>query len=226
MTAKLLLVAAILALVVAPALGGIVSKDGTKAKMLQGPPSVPSEIRYDFVYNTGGVMDFVPDSGGSSDGWGEWFITTVHNNTPNDLTLVELGFPCAGPPTGTYGWVVWTNMAGLVPPVGDATTAEYFGSFVPVDPNPETWPPTTYTYVDVSFKGIIIDEGSYFCFGYDNAGMGGQTAFNGVDTWAWYSGYWDSDQDWGRTAILQVKANYHGTPTEEAAWSSIKALFR
>jgi hypothetical protein len=190
-----------------------------------GPLSEPSSIRFDFGYNTGGPLDFVPDSGGSYDGWGEWFITTVYNGTGNDLILVELGFPCAGPATGTYGWVVWTNMGGYVSPGGDATSAEHYGSFVPLDPDPNTWPPTTYTYVDVSAEGIIIPDGTYFCFGYDNTGMGGQTGFNGVLTWAWYEAWWDPDESWGRTAILQVKANYFGTPVAESTWGAIKSMF-
>jgi hypothetical protein len=77
----------------------------------------------------------------------------------------------------------------------------------------------------VSAAGIVIPDGTYFCFGYDNTGTGGQTTFNGVDTWAWYNAYWDPDQDWGRTAILQVKANYFGTPVSETTWGAIKSLF-
>ena len=226
MLAKLILAVAILALIVSPALAETsASKDGTPVKLRLAPPSEPSGIRYDFAYNTGGALDFVPTTGGSSDGWGEWFITTVYNNTGQDLILVEFGFPCCGPPTETYGWIVWTGMGGYVPPGGNAYSAEYYGPFTPLDPDPTTFPPTTYTYVDVSLENVIIAADTYFCFGYDNTGTGGQITFNGVDTWAWWEGGWDPDQSWGRTAILQVKANYHGTPVNETTWGAIKSLF-
>jgi len=224
---KLLIAVVVLALVVSPALAEMTAcKDGTPAKWRPAPPNEPSGVRYDYAYNTGGTLDFVPDLGGSADGWGEWFITTVLNDTGNDLILLEFGFPCGGPATGAYGWVVWTDMGGLIPPGGGATTADYFGAFTPFDPDPTVFPPTTYTYVDVSAEYIIIPDGTYFCFGFDNTGHGGQTYFNGVDTWAWYEGFWDPDQDWGRTAILQVKANYYGTPVEETTWCAIKGLYR
>lgn len=227
MLTKLLLAVAILALIVSPALAETTaSKDGTPAKLIAAPPGDPSTIRYDFQYNTGGAIDFVPTTGGSHDGWGEWFITTAYNGTGMDLVLVEFGFPCCGPPTEAYGWVVWTEMLGYVAPGGNAYSAEYYGSFTPVDSNPTTFPPTTYTYIDVSAEGIVIADGTYFCFGYDNTGNGGQTTFNGVMTWAWYEGWWDPDEGWGRTAILQVKANYFGTPVEESTWGAIKSFFR
>ena len=223
---KLLIALAVVAVVASPALAGVAYKDGGIVRDNPGPANEPSSIRYDWAYNSGGYLDFVPDMGGSSDGWGEWFIVTVYNDSGLNLMLVEFGFPCAGPPTEEYGWVVWLDMGGYVPPSGDAYTAEFHGEFTPVDPDPNTWPPTTYTYVDVSSKGIVIPPGTYFCFGYDNTGMGGQTAFNGVDTWAWYSDMWDPDQSWGRTAILQVKANYFSSPVEHETWGAIKALYR
>jgi len=226
MLTKLLLTVMIVALVVSPAFAETsANKDGTFTKPRPGSPNEPSGARYDFAYNTGGALDFVPTTGGSFDGWGEWFITTVFNDSGMDLILTEFGFPCGGPPTGSHGWVVWTGAAGYVAPAGDAFTAEYFGAFTPFDPDPTTFPPTTYTYVDVSAENIVIASDTYFTFGYDNTGTGGQTDFNGVDTWAWYFGMWDPDQSWGRTAILQVKANYFGTPVQDSSWGAIKSMF-
>ncbi len=217
---------ALLAFAIAPAASDTASKDGSPVIVNPGDDSAPSYIRTDYEYNTGGTIDFVPTTGGSHDGWGEWFVTTVYNNTGYDITLVELGFPCCGPPTEEFGWLVWTNVGGIVPPSGNAYTADYYGPFTPVDPNPETFPPTVYTYIDISAEGILFEDGTYLCFGYDNTGNGGQTDFNGVDTWAWYNNMWDPDQSWGRTAILQIKGNYGVTPADETSWGAVKSLFR
>ncbi|MEZ4649936.1 MAG: hypothetical protein R3E97_14330 [Candidatus Eisenbacteria bacterium] len=113
------------------------------------------------------MEDFVPDTGGSFDGWGEWFITTVYNAKGFDLTLTGASV-CSGPMTEDYGWLVWLGLPGLVAPTGDAYTADFFGQFTPVDPNPDTFPPTVYTYVDVSAANIVVPDGTFFfAFGYD-----------------------------------------------------------
>ncbi len=184
----------------------------------------PAGVMADWEYNTGGTIDFVPNLGGNSAGWGEWFITTVHNNTGNGIHLIEFGFPCCGDETETYGWVIWTGMGGLVAPSGDVTTCDFSGGpFSPVDPSPDTDPPTTYTYIDISSENIIIAAGDYFCFGYDNTGYGGQTNYNGVDTWSWYFSEWASDAEDVRTAILQVKGNYVSS-LSTLTWGGIKSL--
>lgn len=227
MLKRLLALGVLTTFVVLPALAASAHKDGTTTP--NQTPTVPqteSQMRADWVYNTGGAENFVPTTGGSATGWGEYFITTVQNNTGQDLTLVELGFPCSGPPTDFLGWLVWLNLPGMVAPVGDASTADYFGEFTPVDPDPATFPPTVYTYVDISAANIVVPAGTYFCFGYDVTGNGGQTSYNGVETWAWYTGIWDSDVPWGRTAILQVKGVYGAVPTEMSSWGQIKGLYR
>jgi len=48
-------------------------------------------------------------------------------------------------------------------------------------------------------------------FGYGNPGMGGQITTNGVETWSWYDGSWDSDSNYNRTAVLQFKGDFIGT---------------
>ncbi len=178
----------------------------------------------DFEYSTAGTMGTVPDLGGSSTGWGEWFITSILNDSGHDLLLTQISIPCCGPATGDYGWIVWTDVGGLTPPAGDATTADYHGPFTPVDPSSSTLPPVTYTDIDISAAGVVIPSGNYFCVGYDVTGNGGQIAFNGVDTWSWYSGMWDSDQGWGRTDIIDVYANFDTALTRDT-WASIKNSF-
>ncbi|OPL18972.1 MAG: hypothetical protein AVO35_03315 [Candidatus Aegiribacteria sp. MLS_C] len=51
----------------------------------------------DFEYSTGGAMGTPATIGGSAGGWEEWFITSVGNDTGQDLIPEQLGFPCCGP---------------------------------------------------------------------------------------------------------------------------------
>ncbi len=175
----------------------------------------------DFEYNSGGAMGTVPTTGGSADGWGEWFIVTILNESGQDIVLTELGFPCGGPATGDHGWVVFLGLNEFMPPPDDASNADFFGAFTPVDPDPSTSPPVNYSYIDVTAENIIITNGSFFCVGYDNTGIGGQVDYNGTETWAWYEGSWDSDQAWGRTAVIEVSANF-AQALQQHTWGAIK----
>jgi len=228
MTRRLLFLVIVGVVAVAPAFAQTAQKDGGYTPY-ESPWGFgdPSPVVADWEYNTGGVIDYPPTTGGSATGWGEWFIGTVLNDSGQDLMLTEFGFPCSGPPTGPYGWILWYDMGGYVPPAGPAASADAYGAFTPVDPNPDTFPPVVYTYIDVSGDNLAIGAGTYFCFGYDNTGTGGQTEFNGVQTWAWYTGVWDPDINYGRTAILQVKGDYGSpTPTNSTTWGAVKALYK
>jgi hypothetical protein len=223
---RLTFIVVALALVAPLALANTASKDGAAVAPKPGQPNHPSSVRTDWEYNTGGAIDFVPDLGGSHDGWGEWFITSVQNTTGQDIYLTEFGFPCGGPPTETYGWLVWVGTNPVSPPPGNAYTAEFFGPFTPTDPDPEVFPPTIYSYIDISEEMIVIPDGVWFVFGYDVTGHGGQTSFNGVETWAWYSAMWDPDVGWGRTAILQVKASFEPPIANvPETWGNIKIMY-
>jgi hypothetical protein len=221
---KLLVVVAMLAIAASPLLAATASKDGTPVTPVPASPGERSQVRADFEYNTGGAIDFVPDLGGSATGWAEWSITFVDNTSDCDLVLSELSWPCSGPASGAYGWIVWPNQGALP---GPASTATYYGPYTPVDPNPATFPPTTYSYIDVSASNVPFALGSTLCFGFDNTGMQGMTAYNGVVTYGWYGGIWDDDSPYGRTVIMQLKANCAGTvPTENASWGQVKALYK
>lgn len=225
MLKKLAIVLIVFALA-APAWASVISKDGTTARDAPAIIGEPGVRDIDWVYNTGGSLDFVPDMGGSATGWAEWFVTTVYNDSGHDLYLIEFGFPCGGPATGPYGWLVWLLLPAIQPPPGPAETALFYGAFTPTSPDPNTIPPTIYSYVDVTDVSIVIPADTYFCFGYDNTGMGGMTSFNGVQTWGWYGGVWDPDSGWGRTAILQVKASFtNPIATEPITWGNVKALY-
>ncbi len=221
---KLLLTAFLTLLIAAPAFAVTASKDGTPIDLNPGTPGEPGNTRAFFEYNTGGTIDYVPTLGGSSDGWAEYGITNITNDTGVDLCVVELSWPCGGPESGIYGWLVWTGTGGTIP--GAPETADYFGPYTPVDPNPDTFPPTTYTYVDVSAENIPFVANDIIFFGFDNTGMMGQTEYNGVETWGWYGGVWDSDAGWSRTTILQIKADAcGGVPTEDVSWGRVKTLY-
>ncbi len=216
----------IICLIAASSFGAIIDKNGTDVPTKPAVAQAADSAKDDWVYNTGGSEDFIPTSQGSFDGWGEWFITTVMNDSGEDLYLTELGFPCSGPATGEFGWVVWIDMGGLVPPAGPASTAHYYGAFSPIEPDPAV-DPLVYTYIDISTENIVVPAGTTFCFGYDNTGLGGQTDANGVETWSWYTEIWDSDSAWGRTDILQVKANFDGpVATQNVSFDQVKSLFR
>ena len=223
---KLLILVAALAMT-APAFALTNSKDGAEVALNPGAENVPSLTRDAFEFTTANVFDEVPTTGGSATGWGEWFLAATQNTLGYDMGINEISFPCCGPATEPYGWLVWVgDMGGLIAPAGDAYTADHFGSFAPVDPAVDTFPPTVYTYLDLSAEGVVIPAGNFFVFGYDVTGNGGQIDYNGIETWGWYGGIWESDVSWSRTGILQLKGGEGGTSaTETNTWGGIKGLF-
>jgi len=176
----------------------------------------------DFEYNTGGYLGFQADLFGSSYGWGQWFITTVQNPFSQPLQIVELGFPCCGTTTSTYGWVVWDDMGLIAAPSGAPQTCDYHGAFTPLEGPAGN--PSVYTYVDVTSAMVIIPPGAFFCFGYQNTGDGGQTPYNGVSTWSWDESMWIGDAQYYRTAVLQVKAEISDA-LQGSTWAQIKGCW-
>ena len=224
---KLLILVAVLA-IAAPAFALTNTKDGADVALTPaGMTSEPSSFRDDFEWSSANVFDEVPTLGGSATGWAEWMLAATQNTLAYDMNVNELSWPCCGAPSELYGWVVWVgDMGGLVPPSGDAYTADHYGPFTPVDPAPDTFPPVVYTYVDVSAEGVVIPAGNFFVFGYDVTGNGGQIDYNGIETWGWYGGIWESDVSWARTCILQIKGGEGGSsPVEGDTWGTIKAMF-
>ncbi|MBP6875227.1 MAG: hypothetical protein KBD56_04095 [Candidatus Eisenbacteria bacterium] len=222
---KLLLLTAMALLAASPAFAETASKDGTPIEVNPGTPNEPSLTRALFEYNTGGAIDVVPTLGGSATGWSEWAIAFVANGTGDDLLLTEISWPCGGPASGPYGWIIWTGTGGVLP--GPASTADYFGPYTPDNPDGTTYPPLDYTYVDISASAIPFLAGDMICFGMDNTGMMGQVSYNGVTTWGWYGGIWDSDAPYGRTTVLQIKADLEGpVPADVNSWGQVKELFQ
>ncbi len=178
----------------------------------------------DIEYNTGGSTGFVPDLSGSTSGWGEWFLTSYTNDTPDRIQIVEFGFPCCGNPTADFGWVVWTDMSDTGPPSGNPQTADFHGSFTPAEGPGGN--PAVYTFVDMTMVETIItiESDETIVFGYQNTGYGGQTPFNGTETWAWRSNNWEADESHYRTAVLEMKADIW-TALQQSTWGEIKSLF-
>ncbi len=223
---KLLVLGAVLAITASSALALTGSKDGSIATLNPGVPNVPSAVRSDFEFNTGGAIDIAPTTGGTASGWGEFFVAPIQNTAGDAITIDELGFPCCGSETGEFGWLVWVgDMGGPVQPMGDAYTCDFHGSFTPVDPAPDTFPPTVYTYIAIT--GVDIAAGAWFVVGYDNTGTGGHVDYNGNESFAWYGGAWDPEVNYSRTEVHQVKGSTGGSPsaTEVSTWGGIKNLF-
>lgn len=199
----------------------VVGKNGETLPYVD-QPAVPGDggTRADVEYNTAGAIDAPATTGGSSDGWGEYFITAWANLTGQDVYIAEFGWPCGG--AGPVDWVVWVTDGSLP---GAPGSQNFSGQFTPASGDPDELPPTTYTYIDVSDAGVVVPADQVMYFGYQNPGIGGQIDFNGTDTWAWYFGAWDPDAGWGRTAVLQFKGNYDVVPTQSQSLTNIKALF-
>ena len=215
----LLLLACTCLTTLAFAADGVVGKDGSTLPVIDKPQDNASRVPADVEYNTTGTIDGAATTGGSATGWASHFITAWTNGTGLDVELVEFGWPCGGP--GPVDWMVWMG-AGLP---GAPGTQTFTGQWTPASADATTNPPPIYSYIDVSAANIVVPAGMTIFFGYENPGIGGQITDNGVDTWGWYEGAWDPDGPWGRTDVLQLKANYVGVAAEPSTLSEIKALF-
>lgn len=187
-------------------------------------PATPHTLSPETVRFSTAGWNATPTHGGSHHGWGEWFVTTFHNDTGYDVTLTEIGMPCCGAPSGDYGWLVWASVGGMNRPSSGPTGADWYGPYTPADSSYDTNPPTTYTYVDISAENVVIQAGSYFAVGYDVTGMGGHVSFNGHASWAWYGGGWSYDGTFNRTAVIQVEGFYDESGIVNVTWGSLKAL--
>ncbi len=184
--------------------------------------SLVPAIAADFEWNTQGVMDTPAYMFGTSVNWGEYHITILENNTGSDLLITELGFSCSGP--GPTNWVVWTDVADFAPP-GDPDSAEYQGTFTPLDPNPYHTP-AVYTDVNVTSESILFESGTLLCFGYENPGSGGFSELAGpVETWSLYNNIWYGDTQHMTTNCSQILAVYSSS-LARMTFGEIKASFR
>jgi len=201
---------------------GVTGKNGETTPMSDRGATQPvsRDVRTDVEYSTTGTMDTPATLGGDREGWGTDFITRWTNDTGNDVAITEFGWPCGG--FWSQFWYVW--ISDTMP--ADPYTLEFFGSFVATSEDDLEWPPSQYTYIDMTDEGIIIPEGATMYFGYGNPGMGGQIAFNGVETYSWLEDVWDMDGDFGRTAVMQFRGEFASVPVEGQTLTGVKGLFR
>ena len=171
-------------------------------------------------YNTTGTMDLPATLGGDHEGWGTHFMARWENITGDHVQVTEFGWPCGG--FWAQFWYVW--ISDTLP--GVPGTQDFRGTFVAASEDESEWPPSLYTYIDVAALDIIIPAGATMYFGYGNPGMGGQVAFNGVETWSLYDWAWQSDTDYGRTAVLQFRGESLAVGTESVTLSRVKSLYR
>jgi hypothetical protein len=175
------------------------------------------------AYNTGGEIDCPPQSGGSSDTWAEWTITTIlcGDQFEYPFFLAGFAFPCSGP---TGEWVLWVH--DLPPDYPDSPlSAQLSGEFTPVITDPEVELPLEYSYVQIS-PPIEVYYWQYITFGYRNPGHCGLIPFNGVTTWGWIYDSWANDSAYGKTALLQIMDSYgSGTLARPENISWIKSLY-
>lgn len=200
---------------------GITGKHGQSVPLSPtSPTSSTSDVRALIEYNTAGEIDAPATNGGDYEGWGTHFLARWENNTETNISVIELGFPCGG--FWSAFWYVWISEE--LP--GAPGSQDYRGSFVAVSEDDTEYPPSQYTYIDVSDQEIIIPVGATMYFGYGNPGMGGQVLYSGVETWSWYDQSWDSDSTYNRTAVLQFKGEAETVGSESETLSGVKALYR
>ncbi len=175
-------------------------------------------------YNTTGVMDNPATLGGEHEGWGTHFMARWENTTDDHVQINEFGWPCGG--FWAQFWYVWISEDPAEELPGVPGTQDFRGTFVALSEDELEWPPGLYTYIDVSELEIIVPGGATMYFAYGNPGMGGQIAFNGIETWSLYEWAWESDSGFGRTAVMQFRGQTLAVGTESSTLSQVKALFR
>lgn len=172
----------------------------------------------DVEYSTTGAMDTPATHAGDRDGWGTEFIARWDNATGSDVHLDELAWPCGG--WWAQFWYVWVTDTRPANPY----TLEYYGTFVATIDDDTQYPPSAFTYIDVSGRDIVIPAGGSMYFGYSNPGLAGQVAYTGTSTWSWLDDQWDRDGDFGRTTVMQFKGSFQATPVGDGALPTALAL--
>jgi hypothetical protein len=194
------------------------------------PVTVTGGDRADVEFNTGGVMNYVPEALGSATGWAYFSAHIFTNGAAQDLALTELAFPTCENSTDPIDMPVdWfvemgaTDVNVIVDPWTHAYTFQ--GLFTPTNLMDSTADMLVYDAVDVTAENIVLAAGETMIWGYENAGLQGMTAAPVEVTYGFWVSFWDDDSAYGRTALMQLMGDYVTTATEEASLSQIKALY-
>ncbi len=167
----------------------------------------PSEAwgdRFDFEYNTSGVLDQKHDS------WmgGDYIVATIENKSGQWLRLRELSLPLGVDTRLDSEWIVFLNVPSGDPP-GNPEFADYSGTF-----DPDT-PPPAYTDIDLYPHGILVEPGTAFSVGIRSAYIpydlyvGTVKATFSAYTFRWIPRGWESLEGvHAVTALIQVYADY------------------
>ncbi len=159
--------------------------------------------RFDFEYNTTGVLDQVATHISTAPSY-LYVSATIENDSGNWLRLRNISFPAMEMNRGPdWRWFIWTGMETGGQPPGPPGSWTYSNIFPP---------PTdifTYTVIPLSAYEIIIPPGEFFSVGYECAlGGAGLYKIPSADTYRWNGASWNSVEDSGFTVIMQVMADY------------------
>jgi hypothetical protein len=229
MLRKLVVALAVLA-IAAPAFAFVASKDGSMVTTPNSSPvDQPLGDRADVEFNTGGAMGTPATTAGSASGWAYYTMNVYTNGAAQDIKFLELGFPTNAYSTDPIAlpveWNIDLNNNDVYSVVNPYSHAwDGVGTFTPTGVI-DTSPPTVYSLIDISANNIVLPAGASMVWGYENAGLCGQIAYNGVETIGWYVSYWDSDVSYSRTGLQQFKADYLTTATDDATMSQVKSLY-
>lgn len=229
MLKKLLVAAAILAL--AAPVFAVTSKDGLVQSSNDINPVESSSVRADVEFNTGGVMNLVPDALGSATGWAYFSAHMYTNGGGMALNLLELAFPTCENSTDPIAlpvlWFVTAATGDITVDIGDPYTATYdfSGTFYPTNLIDSLAGDLVYDAVDVTGEAITLADAASMWWGYENAGLQGMTSFVAEQTWGYWVSFWDDDSFYGRTALMQFMGDYGTTATDASTISQVKSLY-
>jgi hypothetical protein len=164
---------------------------------------VRSGDRFDFEYNTTGVLDQIPTHISTAPFY-IYAAATIENDTGEWLRLRNMSFPAMEATRGAeWRWVVWTGMGAAGPPPGVPISSDYSGHF----PAPQD----IYTYTEIPLNAfeIIIPPGDFFSVGYE-CGLGHAGLYKAptADTYRWNGSDWFNVEGEGYTVIMQVMADF------------------
>ncbi|MCB1161464.1 MAG: hypothetical protein R3C71_10910 [Candidatus Krumholzibacteriia bacterium] len=225
-----LVVALVVLAMAAPAFALVASKDGLViTTQNNNPVNQPLGDRDDVEFNTGGSMFFPPDTNGSASGWYYYVEHVYTNNGADALMLNSLGFPTnyysQDPIDLPVDWTIDLDNNSVYSITNPYTWAwDGLGQFTPTGAD-DTSPPDTYTVIDITGAGLMLAAGQSMVWGYENAGLAGQTGVTGQETIGWYVDFWDSDIAYSRTALMQFTGDYATTAAEESSLSQVKSLY-